>query len=363
MLTYLNIEKDLPFVSIVIPCRNEEKFIGKCLYSIITNDYPKDKLEILAVDGMSEDGTREIIKKYTRKYPFIRLLGNPRKITPCGLNEGIREARGEYILWMSAHNRYSKAYIHKCIEYLLNSHADNVGGIIKVIPRNNSFLGKSIALALSHPFGVGNSAFRIGTRKPKWVDTVFGGCYKREVFEKIGLFNENLIRGQDMEFSLRMKRAVYKTLLVPEIVSYYYARSDLKSYIEHNFVNGLWAIMPIKFVSHMPVAWRHLVPLGFISSLVGTVLLSFVSPFFFGMFLLIVIAYFVINFCFSIKIALKKKDWRYVFVMPFIFALLHMNYGLGSLCGLLMIITSRQFWVNRFKGFIDNVNPRDNLSE
>lgn len=322
-----------------------------CLDSISANDYPKDRLEVFIVDGMSEDGTRKIIEKYITKNPFIRLLDNPEKITPCGLNRGIKQARGEHILWMSAHNKYSNDYIRKCLEYSIKYKADNVGGIIKVEPRDNSFIGRSISLALSHPFGVGNSAFRIGTSKPKWVDTVFGGCYKREIFEKIGLFNENLVRGQDMEFNLRMKKAGFKTLLVPKIVSYYYARSDLKSFIRHNFINGLWAIMPMKFVSHMPVAWRHLVPLVFVTSLVSLGLMSFISSLFFWLFLFIFISYILTNFYFSTKIALKKGDWRYLFIMPVIFAALHIGYGLGSLWGVLRVITSRQFWRNRLKSF------------
>lgn len=339
----------LYFVSVIIPCRNEERFIGMCLDSLTANDYPKDKLEILVVDGMSEDGSREIIQKYTKRYPFIKLLDNPKKITPCGLNKGIKTASGEYILWMSSHNRYSNDYIHKCLEYLMKFNTDNVGGIIKVVPRENSFIGRSIALALSHPFGVGNSSFRIGSGEPKWVDTVFGGCYKREVFERIGFFDENLVRGQDMEFSLRMRKAGYKTLLVPQIVSYYYARSDLKSFIKHNFINGLWAIMPMKFVSHMPVAWRHLVPLFFVTGLVALGLLSFVSSMFFWPFVFIFVSYILTNFYFSAKIVLKERDWRYSFLMPLIFASLHIPYGLGSVLGGIRLLCGRHFWSNLFR--------------
>jgi len=344
------IQDNVPSISIIIPCRNERKFIGVCLNSVIANEYPKEKVEVLVVDGMSDDRTREVIETYTRRYPFIRLLINRKKITAAGLNKGIKEARGEYILWMSAHNEYSKDYVRQCLEHAARFEADNVGGIIKVVPRDDSFIGKSIALALSHPFGVGNSAFRTGTRKPKLVDTVFGGCYKRKIFEEIGLFNESLIRGQDMEFSLRMKRAGYKTFLVPQIVSYYYARSDLKTYIQHNFINGLWAIMPMKFVSHMPVALRHLVPLIFSTSLVGLGLLSLVSLLLFRVFLLVFIVYLLTNSYFSIKVALKERDWRCAFLMPFSFALLHISYGFGSFLGLLRVIPSKQFWENRIQG-------------
>jgi len=145
-ITMESADKGYPLVSVIIPCWNEEEFIDACLDSTISNDYPKDKLEILVVDGMSEDGTRHIIERYVGKYPFIKLIRNHQKITSCGLNKGIEEAGGKYILWMSGHNTYSKAYILKCVEYSLKSNAENVGGIIKVIPRNSSFIGKRIAL-------------------------------------------------------------------------------------------------------------------------------------------------------------------------------------------------------------------------
>ena len=131
---------------------------------------------------------------------------------------------------------------------------------------------------------------------------------------------------------------------------YYYARSDLKSFIEHNFINGFWAIMPMKFVSHMPVALRHLVPFVFVTSLVSLGLLSFVSIFFFRLILLILIVYFLSNFYFSTQIALRERNWRYIFPLSLVFTLLHVSYGLGSLSGISRVITSRQFWKNRFKG-------------
>ena len=134
-------------VSIIIPCRNEEKFIGKCLDSIIGQDYPKENLEILVIDGMSEDGTRKNIEKYTEQHSFIKLLDNPRKITPCALNIGIKNAKGKIILWMSAHNSYEKDYVSKCVKYSKEYNADNVGGIMV------TFLGmRPLSVKPSPPF-------------------------------------------------------------------------------------------------------------------------------------------------------------------------------------------------------------------
>ncbi len=144
---------DLPLVSVIIPCRNEEKYICQCLDSIIANDYPKDKIEVLIVDGMSEDGTRKVLKHYAQRYPFMRVLDNSKKITPVALNIGIKNAEGEIIVRMDAHNTYEEKYISKCVESLHKYDADNVGGIWIIVPRGNGLIGKAIALALSNPFG------------------------------------------------------------------------------------------------------------------------------------------------------------------------------------------------------------------
>lgn len=179
---------DFPFVSVIIPCRNEEKFIGQCLDSITTQDYPKDRIEVMVVDGMSEDGTREIIKNHIEKYESIKILDNPGRIVPKALNIGIENARGNVILRMDAHNIYEKDYISKCIKYLNEYKADNVGGICITLPGSDDLMARSIALSLAHPFGVGNAYFRIGSEEPKYVDTVPFGCYKKEVFGKKSAF-------------------------------------------------------------------------------------------------------------------------------------------------------------------------------
>ena len=173
-----------PLVTVILPCRNEEKFIAGCLDSIISSDYPKDRLEVFVVDGMSEDGTRKILDGYTARHNFIMMLENKRKTTPCAFNLGIKNAHGDIIIIMGMHATYDSDYITKCVKYLQEYDADNVGGVMVTVPRDDTLMGKAIAQALSHKFGVGNSMFRTGAKKPVYVDTVFGGCYKKEVFEK-----------------------------------------------------------------------------------------------------------------------------------------------------------------------------------
>lgn len=324
-------------VSAIVPCRNEEKFIGKYLESIIAQEFPKEKLEVLVIDGMSEDNTGGIVERYAEQYSYIKLLENPNKFTPFGLNIGVKNAKGEIILRMDAHATYAKDYISKCVEYLNKYNMDNVGGIIKTMPAKGTLMAKTIAISLSHPFGAGPSYFRIGSKKPRLVDTVFGGCYKKDVFAKIGLFNEKLIRSQDLEFNLRLKRAGGKILLVPDIVSYYYPKSKLKDFFCHNIKDGVWAIYPLKFVK-LPLSLRHYIPLLFVSSLLGTGFLGIFSPIFFGLFLFMICLYLLTTLYFTVKISIKEKEARFLFLLPIVFAGRHISYGFGSILGLIKLL-------------------------
>jgi len=290
----------MPFVSVIIPCLNEEKYVKKCLDSLIEQDYPKDKIEILIIDGMSDDKTREIIQEYCQKYSFIKLLNNSKKFTPVGLNIGIKEAKGSRIIRMDTHATYEKDYISKCIKYLEEYKADNVGGVIKTLPSDNTLIAKAIAFSLSHPFGVGNAYFRIGSKKTREVDTVFCGCYRKEIFEKIGLFNENLTRSQDIEFNLRLKKSGGKIFLIPDIKSCYYPLADLKSFLKKEFYrSGFWVTYPLRFKTRI-FFLRHLVPLIFVSGLIGSGILAIFSPIFLKLFLLITIPYLLTNIYFSV---------------------------------------------------------------
>jgi len=312
--------ENLPLVSVIIPCRNEEKFISRCLDSIVTNDYPKEKLEVLIIDGMSDDKTREIIDGYIKQYSYIKLLDNHKKFTPFALNIGVKESKGEIIIRMDAHSTYKKDYISTCIKYLNEYDADNIGGIWKIIPREKTLVAKSIAFASSSIFGAGDAYYRRGySGEPRWVDTVFGGCYKKEVFDKIGLFNENLLRSQDMEFNLRLRKAGGKILLVPDIVSYYYPKSNLKDFFLHNFEDGIWAICPLKFI-RMPLKLRHYIPLIFVLTLPLNIWF-----------------YIPLSLFFSLQIAFREKDFRLFLVMPLAFGARHIGYGLGSIIGLIKL--------------------------
>jgi glycosyltransferase involved in cell wall biosynthesis len=324
---------NVPFISVIIPCRNEEKYIAKCLDSVVSQDYPGERLEILVVDGMSEDGTRRIIQEYSQKHSCIKLLDNNKKIIPSALNEGIRAARGEIILRIDAHATYDRGYISQCINCMRKYSVDNVGGICVTRPGSDSIVAKTIAIVLSHPFGVGNAYFRVGVAEPKYVDTVPFGCYNKGVFNRIGLFDEDLPRNQDDEFNARLIKSGGKILLVPDIVSYYYARDSLGKLWRMYFQYGYFKPLVMKKVGAI-ITWRQVVPAFFVGSLLISLLLSVIMRPFFWSFIIILSLYAAANVLYSFFVALKK-GMRHLFVLPVVFSTLHFSYGIGYLKGIL----------------------------
>lgn len=322
----------LPFISVIIPCRNEEKYIAKCLDSVALQDYPKEKLEILVVDGASEDRTREIVAEYAKNYPFVRLLENNRKFTPFGLNVGIKNARGSVIARMDAHAKYPSDYISKCANHLAESGADNVGGVIQTLPSKDTNEAKAVAFCLSHFFGAGGSHFRTGAENPMEVDTVFGGCYKKEIFQKIGLFNENLLRSQDIELNRRLKKSGGKIMLFPDITAVYYPKATLEGFFRHNFNDGVWTLYPLRFGLRI-FSLRHLIPLAFVSLLAISLLFSV-----FGWLFPI---YILADLYFSFQISRRENNSGVLGWIFLAFAARHFGYGLGSSWGLIKALLKK----------------------
>jgi len=321
-----------PLVSIIVPCRNEERFVDRCLDSIIAQDYPKDKLEVLVVDGMSEDGTREIVEEYAKRHPFIRLLDNPEKITPCAFNLGIKRAKGSFIAIVGAHNYISNNYLSTAVDYLQSNEVDGVGSFGVCIPIDNKFISKPISIVMQSKFGVGSS-FR--TNCPKEVvsaDTVASPVYKREVFKKIGLFDEDLVRGQDAEINARLRKNGGIIILVPEVVSYYYARDSLGKLWKQHFQYGYFKPLLVKKVGKI-FTLRQLIPPLFVGSLIASLVSSaFFKPLF-GLFLFVSGSYIIANLGFSFKLSFEK-GLEYLFALPSVFATLHFSYGIGYLKGI-----------------------------
>jgi len=324
-------------VTIVIPCRNEEKFIDKCLDSLIAQDYPKEKLEIFVLDGMSTDKTKQIVEEYNKNHSFIKVFDNSNKTSPYALNIGLKNSTGELFMHMGAHATYQKDYISKSVKYLIEYNADNVGGILQTLPSTNTLMAKAITLVLSNKFGTGNAFFRVGSNKPIWVDTVFGGCYKKEILIKVGGYNEKLTRSQDMEMNMRLKKIGAKTLLAPDIIGSYYPKSTFNSFFKHNISDGIWAIYPIKFGAPVFTV-RHLAPLAFILTIIGTVILGIFFEIFLWLLIVELVVYFGTSKIISIKIAEKEKRLALIFPLIAGFFARHFGYGIGSLIGLIKLI-------------------------
>lgn len=334
----------LPFVSVIIPCYNEEKYIVQCLDSIVAGDYPLARMEVLVIDGRSTDQTRHLLADYSLQHPVVRMVDNPYKLKPQALNIGIKMAKGDIIIRMDAHALYDKSYVSKSVKYLEEYHADNVGGVRATLPSGNSIISKSIAISISHPFTAGNAIYRTGAKEFRWVDTVFGGCYHRETFSKIGLFNESLVRAQDREFNIRLQRAGGKILFAPDVICQYFARGTLKSYVQWCFSCGLTPFFVSRLIKKRIYSWRNLVPLTFVLSLLIMPILSCLHIFFLILFGAEMITYVTCLFLAANTSAKKEKDFRYYLSIPFVFFLTHLTYGIGSLCGLFKPVKNAGEW-------------------
>jgi len=339
----------LPMVSVVVPMRNEERHIADCLESLLRQDYPPTRVEILVVDGMSEDRSREIVGEFVSRNPNIQLLDNPRWITPTAFNIGIRRATGDVICLASAHCRLENDYLSQCVNYLQLTEANNVGGMMRAMGEN--YVGEAIALVTSSPFGIGNSRFRYWQRE-RYVDTVFPGAYPRVVFDHIGLFDERLVRNQDYEFNYRLRRAGGRIFYTPAIRVLYHCRDSLVGLLKQYFQYGFWKAQVI--IKHpRSIALRHLVPPIFVGTLVTTGLLGLASGQFRYLFALVVLSYLMASLVFSMATA-RRKGWRYLPILPLTFACVHLAWGSGVWWGLLWVIST---WSqDRGKGNGDSIS-------
>ena len=333
-----------PFISILIPVRNESNFINQCIDSVIAQNHPSDQFEILVIVGMSTDSTRDKVAEYQRQdHPRIRLLDNPGKIVPTGMNLALREAKGEIIIRVDGHTMIESDYVNQCVNILESTGADNVGG--KMTALSTTRFGHAVAEATSHPFGIGDAKFHYSD-KQEWVDSVYMGAWPRRVFEEIGLFDEDMVRNQDDEFNYRLRRAGGRILLHPDIRSKYSVRNSPRALWNQYFHYGLWKVRVLqKHPREMSV--RQFVPPAFVLSIIISFIL--ILAFSSGWISLVAIAglYLVVNLLFSLTIA-KKKGWQLLGLLPVAFAIIHISYGLGFLVGLF------KFW-NRWHDKIGKV--------
>ena len=330
----------------VVPCRNEEKHISRCLESILANDYPKDRMEILVLDGMSEDRTREIVTSYAQRFPWIRLVDNPQKHIPVAMNIGIRAARGERILKMDAHSTYQTEYISRCVRYQDLYGAENAGGVWKMVPGADTAMAKAIVLGLGHRFGSGNANVKIGVDKPTWSDTAAFGCFKKDLFERIGMYDEHLLSSSDLDLNQRIQAAGGGILVVPDVVIHYAADGNLRALRRHVFADGVWVSYVMKF-GKKAWSWRHWVPGAFVLSLLCAFALALVNPAFLWLGLGIAGVYAVTSLAVSLQIAVRERDARFALLLPIVFAVRHFVHGAGTLFGLVLVAVPGEHWKGR----------------
>ena len=320
-------------LSVICPVYNEEKYIVSCIESILQQDYPRNDMEVLFVDGMSTDRTREIIETYLLKYSFLRVLDNPEKIVPCAMNKGIVESRGEVIVRIDAHTLYAKNYFSVLVKQLGQLQADNVGAVCRTNVLNKNVKTLAIREVLSNKFGVGNSVFRTGIDRIMEVDTVPFGCWRREVFDKYGYYDTRLVRNQDIELNKRIIRGGGKIYIVPDTYCTYLARETFEALAKNNYGNGKWNILTVFFTRQFDsLSVRHFVPLFFLLSLLLPLVGSLWWSSLVWLSVLSASLYLMIFGWVSFLIAFREK-LNFIYLLA-CFITLHLSYGWGSLIGI-----------------------------
>ena len=319
-----------PFISVVMPIYNEEKYISQCIESLLKQDYPKDKMEWIFVDGCSTDNTVSSLNDYQNKNPgLIKVFNNPNKTVPYAMNIGIKNSVGKFIIRLDAHAEYADDYFSKCVYYLQTTDADNVGGVIETKSVGN--VGEAIAAVVSSKFGVGNSQFRTNG-EDGYVDTVPFGAFRREVFEKYGMYDERLTRNQDNEMNFRIRSNGGKIFLSNDIKLAYYSRNTIKGILKMAFQNGMWNVITMKLCPGS-MGVRHFVPLAFLLSLIFMPILSAFVPVFWWLFLAEILLYSALNVVCSLHNQ-NGTGKTHFFLKLIIFPLFHICYGAGSLFGI-----------------------------
>jgi glycosyltransferase involved in cell wall biosynthesis len=337
----------LPFVSVVMPVRNEAAFIERSVGSVLAQDYPLDRIEILIADGLSQDATRQILRGLQQQHSNIKIVDNPGKIVATGLNAALGQAKGEIIVRVDGHCEIAPDYLSRCVEHLLNDQVEAVGGPLKTI--GESYIARVIAAAMSSRFGVGGSAFRVANSNTQFTDTVAFPAYTRAVIDRAGPFDEELVRNQDDEYNYRLRKLGVKILLAFDVRSRYYSRATLTRLWSQYFQYGYWKVRVMqKHPRQMQL--RQLAPPLFVAALFIGLALAMIFPL--AGYLLGVIAgsYSVALITASI-LSVRKNGWALLPILPIAFAILHLAYGSGFLIGLL------KFW-NRWREGKSRLQPR-----
>ncbi len=323
-----------PFVSIIIPCRNEERTIGLVLDALDRQTYPRARTEILVCDGYSADDTRGLVRGFIASHPdiSIRLIDNPGLTAPSALNAGVRASRGEIILRMDAHAVPDPKYVEESVRALSETGYESVGGMWDVQPGKKGIVARAIAVAAGSGFAAGGVRYRVGGKAGE-VDTVPFGAFRREVFDRVGFFNEQVPVNEDYEFFFRIRAAGGKIYFSPEIRSQYFARADLRSLAEQYFLYGRQKAAMLSFHPRS-LRMRQLIPAVFVLSLAVPALGSILSPPLAILLAAEIAVYIVACAGFSFGEAFRRKNPPLAAVLPLVFACIHFFWGIGFWIGL-----------------------------
>jgi glycosyltransferase involved in cell wall biosynthesis len=327
-----------PQVSVVCACRNEARDIDAFLTSLLGQTANGISWEVIIADGMSEDGTRGLLRYYVQKHSHLRMIDNPGRIVATGLNAAIRQARGDIIIRMDAHTEYAADYIQQCVEVLNETGADNVGGVPRV--RRDDFRMRLFGAAYHSAFACGGARSH-DAEYEGYVDSVFYGCWRKTTLEHLGMFDERFVRNQDDELNLRLIRAGGKIWQSSKIVSWYRPRRTVKSLFSQYFQYGYWKVAVIR-KHRMPAHWRHLVPGAFtaahalfIAAIVATAALQSynLTAMLLMAWLALLSLYAIVSITAAVSEA-RRAGWAIGILLPSLFAVYHISYGMGFLAGL-----------------------------
>ena len=319
-----------PFVSVLMPVRNEASFIERSVGAVLAQDYPRDRIEVIIADGLSDDGTRKVIEALRLQNPNLRLIDNPGKIVSTGLNAALRAAKGEIIIRVDGHCEVASDYVRRCVLHLAEADIDGVGGPLETI--GETYIAEAIAAAMSSTFGVGGSPFRVGAKDARFVDTVAFPGYRRDMIQRAGPYDEELVRNQDDEYNYRVRKLGGHILLSPDIHSRYYSRASFLKLWKQYLQYGYWKV---RVMQKHP---RQMQPRQFVPALfvIALVVLFISAPFLLVNKLVLaamLLAYVVLSLAASVSAA-RKTQWRLLPLLPIAFTIIHFAYGSGFLLGL-----------------------------
>ena len=326
------------FVSVIMPVRNEAPTITGCIESILNQEYPREAMEIIVADGLSDDDTRERILEIAHRDPRIHVISNPGRIASTGLNCAIAVSRGDIIVRMDAHAEYAHDYIRQCVRVLHETGAENVGGPWNA--RGRTYMQKAIALAFHSPFSSGGASSHAVDYSGK-VDSVYLGCWQKSTLTRLGGFDEELVRNQDDELNLRITRSGGTVVQDASIRSWYYPRSSLLGLFRQYLQYGYWKVRVIQ-KHRIPASYRHLVPSVFLLA----VMILGVCAIFFGAgragLMEVLALYVLLVLLASLVTCRRPRAMVYLPVLPFVFMTFHVGYGYGFLRGVLDFVVLRK---------------------